>query len=700
MTSPHKQPASTQNNAPPAPDAPMVEWALWNASQGFRVFPVRAGTKDKPTIPQLSLATCDEAQIREWWSRPGHEDDNPAAGSLPDHVVIDLDTRDKKTGAENDWRPSAKLLKISNEAAASAMRVQTRNGAHYYWRRPAAANILSANAVEPFIDVRGLEGQGYLLLPGAKVAYTDKDGVNRLYRYRITHRPDEVGELPATIAEAILTRQKTKRQRCKVGAIAPGAEIDSDLALEMAREAAAAWPPSVEGERGRDNMLALVMRLGDLGVSAGACLDVLMDEGGWNDRCAPPWPPEYLEYQVQTMFQSRTSPIGCRQPSAQFAGVCIDPPQPIAPTAVRSMSLRWADSGSAYDPNEESWLLDGMLPAHGVGIIGGPSQSGKTFLVYALAQCLATGEPFFGEKPEELISTFVLQSESFRSGCKRLHAIDVRRGNSDPLPISILDAGGIGTAEERRAIVDAVSAKRDEFARNGFPRLGVVTIDTLSASRLLADEKDNDGIAEAIRFLYQLAEAFQCLVLVTHHPTKSAGEGLRGGGALTANVDVVVEVKRDGKATVREVECVKQRDGEQRPWGHFTLPAIEIGKRANGKPVTSCYVSMNDGAAPPAAKPLDEHERAALDLLREIYADDQRSSASTFMDTWKRLCADDEGVSTAEKPESRQRAAGRAVKGLIDKGRVLVSGSGRNQIVRPVDLVILPPVFEGVSGQG
>lgn len=697
MISPQK---NAPNTAPPAPDAPMVEHALWNASQGFRVFPIKAGAKFPPTIKDaFDSATTDPETIRQWWSRLGHETDNPA-GYLPDHVVIDLDRRDKKTGAENKWRQSARALKITNEAAAAAMRVQTRNGLHLYWRRPAATEIISANGVEPFIDVRSLEAQGYLVLPGAKVAYTDKDGAKRAYRYKITHLPGEVGELPATIAEAILTRQKTKRERCKVGAIAPGAEIDSDLALELARDAAAAWPPSVEGERGRDNMLALVMRLGDLGVSAGACLDVLMEEGGWNDRCAPPWPPEDLEYQVQTMFQSRTSPIGCHQPAAQFAGVCIDPPEPTTQHAARSKSLRWADSGSAYDPGEESWLLDGMLPAHGVGIIGGPSQSGKTFLVYALAQCLATGEPFFGEKPEELVSTFVLQSESFRSGCKRLHAIDVRRGNSGPLPISILDAGGIGTAEERRAIVDAVSAKRDEFARNGFPGLGLIVLDTLSASRLLDDENKNDGIADGIRFLYQLAEANQCLVLVTHHPTKSAGVGLRGGGALTANVDVVVEVQREGKAPVRGVECVKQRDGEQRPWGHFTLPVIEIGRRANGKVITSCYVSMNEGTAPPAAKPLDEHERAALDLLREIYADDQRSGANTFLDLWKRLCADDEGVSTAEKPESRQRAAGRAVKGLIDKGRVSVSGSGRNQIVRPVDPVTLAPAFDGVPGQG
>ncbi len=107
---------------------------------------------------------------------------------------------------ENDWKPSAKLLKITNEAAASAMRVQTRNGLHLYWRRPAAANIISANAVEPFIDVRALEGQGYLVLPGAKVAYADKEGVKRLYGYKITNLPDEVGELPPQIAEAILAR--------------------------------------------------------------------------------------------------------------------------------------------------------------------------------------------------------------------------------------------------------------------------------------------------------------------------------------------------------------------------------------------------------------------------------------------------------------------------------------------------------------
>ena len=508
MSSPSTPPAGAENNAPPAPDAPMVEWALWNARQGFRVFPLKAGTKDKPTVPKLSLATRVEAQIREWWSRPGHEKDNPA-GFLPDHVVIDLDRRDKKTGAENDWRPSAKLLKITNEAAASAMRVQTRNGLHLYWRRPAAANIISANGVEPYIDVRALEAQGYLILPAAKVAYTDKEGAKRLYRYKITNLPDEIGELPPQIAEAILARQGLKRKRCESGAIAPGAEIDSDVALALASEAAAAWPPSVEGEGGRTNMLALVMRAGDLGVSPNVCLDVLLVAGGWNERCAPPWEHEELDYQVRTMFASRSMPIGCHQPAVLFAGVSVDPPEVSAPSGVRGPSRRWFDSGDAYDVDEMSWLVDGMLPARGVGIIGGPSQSGKTFLVYALAQCLATGEPFFGHKADELVSTFILQSESYLSGRKRLHAIDRQRGSAEPLPISILDAGGIASHAEQRAIIEMIVVKRDGFVLRGFPRLGLVVLDTLSASRLIAKENGNDEIADGIRFLQTLADPGQ-----------------------------------------------------------------------------------------------------------------------------------------------------------------------------------------------
>jgi hypothetical protein len=165
-----------------------------------------------------------------------------------------------------------------------------------------------------------------------------------------------------------------------------------------------------------------------------------------------------------------------------------------------------------------------------------------------------------------------------------------------------------------------IVAKREGFVLRGFPRLGLVVLDTLSASRLIAKENGNDEIADGIRFLQTLADQFQCLVLVTHHPTKDADSGLRGGGALTANVDLVMEVQRKGKAAVREVECVKQRDGEQRLWGHFTLPVIEVGKRRNGKVETTCYVSMSEGAAPAATKPLDEHERAALNVLREMYA--------------------------------------------------------------------------------
>jgi hypothetical protein len=665
-----------------------------------KLVPLPRGLKFPP--PRGFPSSRDEPVIRQWEAEaPGRN------YGLTNVLAVDVDVKDGAPGLKN-W--NAWRSKLGIRPSSGELLVHTAgDGWHMIGALPAGA-WRPKSGVEPLeldverkprpdgspgssgIDIKG-PGNSYVVAVGGRLY--DDEGNYRTYRLAGAPRGTDCALPEALVGSLRKLVGGERKERCAPGAVMVGVEADDlDARLEGSR-ISNLWPLSVEGAGGHDNLLKLAHALGDIGLSSDGALDFLRP---WNQQCSPPFEESELEYQVETMFAGRENPIGCNHPSFgflpvgipgqdEFAGISL-PPLPATGYAQAQPSpgktpLRWFDSGDPYDLDEMSWLLDGMLPAQGVGFIGGPSQCGKTFLAYALARCCATGEAFFGEEPEEQISTIVLQSESYLSGRKRLHAIDVQRGSAAPLPISILDAGGIGTESERKAIVEAIVAKRDEYKLRGHPRLGLIVLDTLSASRLISEENSNDAIADAILFLHELAREFHCLVLVTHHPPKSSSSGLRGGGAMFANVDVVIEIARDGKAAVREVECVKQRDGEQGTWGHFTLPVIDVGRRRNGKPVTSCYVSMSEGAAPPEAKPLEGAERGALELLEEMFAEDQRHGADTPLDSWSRLCAEDNRVCTSEKPNSRRKAASRAIEGLLKKGRVTKSGTGYNVIVRP-----------------
>lgn len=678
MPSPFIPPAQPGSNFAPSLDAPKVEWALWAARQGFRVIPVRAGAKQPPTIPNaLNSATCDEAEIRLLWSRPGHEDDNPAF-YLAEHVALDFDQRDEQ-GNPTNCVASVKRLGVNRADLDAALRVRTPKGLHAYWRRPDGAELLSRNQIEPNIDLRALGGQGYLMGPGSVVELVGADGTRSRVRYEVEHLPDEIGELPPHLAEAIRSRQKNVRARCKPGAIAVGAEPDSDEAISWGRQLAQGWEPAIEGSGGHGVLLGLAMRLGDMGLQPDTCVELLTEPGGWNDSCSPPWALEELDHQVRTLFASREKPIGCDQPGAEFSGIEIEAPFASAEGRMdRPSEMRWARSGDSFDPDEDRWLVPGLVPAEGTGFLSGASQSGKTFLLYHLAACLGTQSPFFGETPEGRFSTIILQSESFSSGRKRLRALDVSRGpEAAPLPIHVADAGGIGMEREQIAMVIAIEERRRLIGKLKQPPLGLIAIDTLSASRLLGEENSNDSSAEAVRFMSALASRFGCFVLALHHPPK-AGSGLRGGGALSGNVDVVLEIRRDGKAPVREVECVKQRDGEQRPWGCFTLPPITIGARANGKPVTSCTVSTSIDPIPAQEAPAKGAETAALAILKTL----QAVGTPVSFDHWLDVCTNGTEVSSSESPRNRRDACRRTAATLVRKGLVVRDGETDSAIVR------------------
>jgi hypothetical protein len=469
-------------------------------------------------------------------------------------------------------------------------------------------------------------------------------------------------------------------------------ELDTEAAIigatEYLEERA---PDAVAGQNGNATTFKVACWLKDIGISELTALELMQDH--YNAaKCFPEWSTEELETLVSNAYAYGTNAPGVRTFEAEFDGIAVPEPnckpgataEPPEPDSVKA-GMRWARSGDEYDADEFPWLIDGKLPAAGVGFLYGPSQSGKTFVAYTLAGCLANGAPFFGEKPEERVSTFILQSESFPSGRKRLRALDIAHevgAGADPLPVHVADAGGIGTPKEQTAIMRALEAKAGELCAAGQPRLGLIVLDTLSASRLLSEENSNDDTAGAVCFLQQVSDKFQCFVLALHHPPKS-GHGLRGGGALLANADVAIEIQREGEAEVRKVVCVKQRDGEQGSWGYFTLLPTEIGRRKNGKLVTSCIVSMATGSPPAGSEALKTSEQAAMDILSDLVADGERTGATNDLGLWRRFCADDDRICDSKSKGSRQAAARRTTNALINRGLVTTSGAGVDAHVRP-----------------
>lgn len=234
---------------------------------------------------------------------------------------------------------------------------------------------------------------------------------------------------------------------------------------------------------------------------------------------------------------------------------------------------RWG----AYTPKElkmmgpPEWLIPGIFPAEGTGVVWGDKSTLKTFLCLSVGAAVATGMDWHGNPVEKPGAVLYVATEGQRGMGPRIAAWEQEFGLSlDGAPLYVISEP-----------VDLLK-EADEFAamvRVRYPDVRYIIFDTLSKStRSGKDEIDNKEMAKAAAGAETIARALHCFVLIVHHSTK-AGNTSRGGSSLEDDVDTVFRLTRDRDTGTVTVTCTKQRDGEDN-WS-FTLRArkVDLGEQ-------------------------------------------------------------------------------------------------------------------------
>lgn len=542
----------------------MLDYALAWAARGFKVFPLRVGSKQPAVKDWPTLATTDTAQIRAWWT-----DQNFNIGTLTDdHIVVDVDNKRGKNGSG-----SFAALDLEFEDLATLTVATPTAGSHVYYHGPNRS--LSVGKLGDGLDIRSYHG--YVVAPGSHlVAGVDGNEVDGDY---IISFDAPVRAVPQLILGR-LDEPRIKMTQALVSTLDAPAAINWALNY-LGVEA----PPSVEGAGGDQTAFQVAARLKDYGLSEDMAFELLGQV--WNERCSPPWSLEELREKVANAYAYGSLPAGYFSPEVDFAGVKLPEPEPAPPRAGRG----WVHHGDAWDRNA-SWLYHDLLPSTGVALLTAPPQAGKTFVGLELARSLATGKPFFGVTPEDRGGTLLLFAGTEGSGLmRRLAALQ----EHESLPIS---AARVSALSEPQALTDLLADLQEESARilavYGVP-VRLIILETLSASGLLQDENSNSEAAAAMANLAQLSLGLGALLLTTHHPS-SKGAGSRGASAIPASADYVLEISRKDKETVRSIELTKARDAEQRRLGTFSLLPVELGQDAKGRKVVSMTISSGGPA--------------------------------------------------------------------------------------------------------
>lgn len=523
--------------------------ALPDLLRGCKVFPISPGTKDPATPNGWKDASSDPAQIAEW-QRINPDFNWAVACGTSGLFVIDIDP-----GGLDWW---AKLLERDAAIKAAvdrAFQVRTpKGGLHVYFKGEGPS---TASRIADGIDTRGgfwREGKmvsgGYVLLPGSRT----KPGPGRVDGGYEALPGGVIEPLPEIIKAIIPERKKTDTYGLAKN---PDADQPRNVswAMDLIKGYVSSGRVSVQGSGGNNTAFQVVASILDKAISPGLCFDLLWEH--WNPHCAPPWDDFELEQIIRNAaeygedtnsgvkgFQANTDAF------AAFQGLEFEPP----PAKDRDR-LQWIHD-YADGVRDPEWLIPGIIPAQGVGMVYGESGSYKSFLTLDMALCMAFGVAGqWGAPPVKNDVLFIAGEGPIQTAKKRWPAwmewqdIELRNDHrmilKDRVPF-YTDTDGW---ENVKADLAQLKAK---------PSL--IVIDTLARLLTGMDENSTKDASMIVDFLEKLSRFYECFVLAVHHTGKDQAKGARGSSVFHASMDMVASVRLVQGGT--EFRIRKQKDAD------------------------------------------------------------------------------------------------------------------------------------------
>ncbi len=258
------------------------------------------------------------------------------------------------------------------------------------------------------------------------------------------------------------------------------------------------------------------------------------------------------------------------------------------------------------NPSPQKMLIEGVMPLEGLPFVGGQSSAGKTFIAILIAVCAASGRPLFGHEVKERVGSVIVAAEGKGMLRARIAAAMKELGVDGDIPVAwVKQVPDFNQADGLQAFVRDLRAISYHFKTNFGVRLGLVFVDTVSASFDIKEEADNAEAARICKVMRRIGDAIAALVVPIHHYGKNAAVGLRGASAWRANADFVLSVMADidpqtGNVSNRQLAIAKDRDGAQGALAPFTLKPVELGVDDWGRPWGSMVAVAEAAAAQPA----------------------------------------------------------------------------------------------------
>lgn len=498
------------------------------ARDGWHLFPIKAGQKKPPLVPDWEhAATRDPAQLERWHAQ--HPGCNWGVATGPSGLlVVDIDTKGGKNG-----RGSLADLEFEHEGLPHTLRVTTpTRGEHIYLRGRSASSV---ERLGPGLDVRS--AGGYVLAPGCQV-----DGMPYS-----TLQLAAIADAPAWLTGKAGVPLDRPAQAQQVVNETEGAQLQALAYLRTAE-------PSIEGAGGNDNAFRVAVRVRDFGVTEGSAL--LLMQSAWNDRCQPPWSDSELARIVRNAYAYAKKEAGAASAEAAFADVPVPAASVFEEKKPAKAELDFKVKSAAEIVDSEikprQWLLGHRFLPNFITLTIAPGGVGKSTLALMECAALVCNKPeMLGlekcapgpawycstEDPLEEIErrTVALWGAHGLPADKRKDFF-ISSGRESPIILVKGDNKGAPVIQHDviNAVVETIKARGIKlWVVDPFVRLHSV------------DENDNMAIDKVAQALTTIASRSGAAVHVVHHTRKrSAGHGGEGDADTARGASSLVSAAR------------------------------------------------------------------------------------------------------------------------------------------------------------
>lgn len=335
------------------------------------------------------------------------------------------------------------------------------------------------------------------------------------------------------------------------------------------------------------------------------------------------------------------------------------------------------------EPKPTEWLVRGWIPRGAFCLMNGAPASGKSFIAASMAASIASGSCAWFDCATRRGPVIYLAGEGHRGMARRLRAWSDHHGiDLAGAPLFVSDrAFPMDQAVDAYTASEVIQAAADQCGMS--PEL--IVVDTV-ARHFGGDENSSQEVGALIAHAAEMGARWGAAVLLVHHSGHVAGDRGRGSSAFRAAADAEYLVKRDaetGRITLRAMKC---KDWDEPQPIHFDLLGYALPwLRDDGQPDTSAILRLAQGGVPAPAenqgpmKPAGANQRRALDVLRQMHAEQRRNleaagfdgaQAEVLVSQWRERCRLD------------RNRWGETVKGLLDRHAIVIDGPH----VRAIDL--------------